>query len=97
MKVLCEIFRSPKEEGMYLYVKRQEGLERVPEDLLKRFGKPQSAMVLALTPERKLARTSAERVLACLEEPGYYLQMPPSPHADAEAAQVRLHNSKMGH
>lgn len=96
MKVLCEIFRSPKEEGMYLYVKRQEGLERVPEDLLKRFGKPQSAMVLALTPERKLARTSAERVLACLEEPGYYLQMPPSPHADAEAAQIGLHNSKMG-
>ncbi|MAN50687.1 MULTISPECIES: YcgL domain-containing protein [unclassified Marinimicrobium] len=97
MKQLVEIFRSPKEEGMYLYVKREEGLERVPEDLLRRFGTPQSAMVLALTPERKLARTTAERVLACLEEPGYYLQMPPSPHADAEAAQVRLHNSKLGH
>ncbi len=96
MKVLCEIFRSPKEEGMYLYVKREEGLERVPEDLLKRFGKPQSAMVLALTPERKLARTTAERVLACLEEPGYYLQMPPSQYADAEVAQVNAHNNKMG-
>lgn len=96
MKVLCEIFRSPKEEGMYLYVKREEGLERVPEDLLKRFGKPQSAMVMALTPERKLARTTAERVLACLEEPGYYLQMPPSLHADAETTQIHRHNSKMG-
>lgn len=97
MKTLVEVFRSPKEAGMYLYVKRAEGLERVPEDLLKRFGKPQSAMVLALTPERKLARVSAERVLACLDEPGYYLQLPPGPEADAEAANIHGHNSKLGH
>lgn len=95
MKVLCEIFRSPKEEGMYLYVKREEGLERVPEDLLRRFGRPQSAMVLALTPERRLARVSTERVLACLEEPGYYLQLPPLLGAEAEAQRVGAHNSKL--
>lgn len=96
MTVLCEIFRSPKEEGMYLYVKREEGLERVPEALLKRFGRPQTAMILALTPERKLARVSAERILDSLEEPGYYLQMPPRPELEAEAERIGTHNTKLG-
>ncbi|MGD8175362.1 YcgL domain-containing protein [Marinimicrobium sp. ARAG 43.8] len=96
-KVLCEIFRSPKEEGMYLYVRRDEGLARVPDALLQRFGKPQSAMVLVLTPDRKLARTSAERVMASLDDPGYYLQLPPGPQADREIDPIREHNSKLGH
>lgn len=95
MTVLCEVFRSPKEEGLYLYVKREEGLERVPEALLQRFGKPQSAMVLALTPERRLARVDRERLLACLEEPGYYVQLPPRPELDSQAQGIGEHNSKM--
>jgi len=94
--VLCEVFRSPKEEGLYLYVKREEGLARVPEALLKRFGKPQSAMVLALTPERRLARVDRERLLACLEEPGYYVQLPPRPELDSQARGIGEHNSKLG-
>lgn len=96
MKVICDIFRSSKEEGLYLYVKREEGLKHVPEALLTRFGKPQSAMTLVLTPERKLARTTAERVLECLEDPGYYLQLPPRPETEGEAAQISGQNSLMG-
>lgn len=96
MKVICDILRSPREEGMYLYVKREEGLERVPEALLKRFGRPQAAMTLVLTPERKLARVSAERVLECLEEPGYYLQLPPRPEVEADATRIGGHNNLIG-
>lgn len=98
MKVICDVLRSPREEGLYLYVKREEGLKHVPDALLNRFGKPQPAMTLVLTPERKLARTTAERVLACLEDPGYYLQLPPRPETEAEgeAAQIRGRNSLMG-
>jgi uncharacterized protein YcgL (UPF0745 family) len=95
MKVISEIFRSPREEGMYLYVKKEEGLARVPEALLARFGKPQPAMVLVLTPEKKLARANVEKVIASLESQGYYLQLPPPPTGDSEVEQVVSHNSKL--
>ena len=64
---------------MYLYVDKQEDLERIPAALLKRFGKPEQAMTLVLTPERELARVDIAKVLASLEEQGFFLQMPPQP------------------
>lgn len=77
MKQLVEIFRSPREDGLYLYVDRQEGLSRVPEVLLARFGKPESAMTLLLEPGRKLAHANASSVLDSIRQQGFYLQMPP--------------------
>jgi uncharacterized protein YcgL (UPF0745 family) len=98
VKIICEIYRSPKEEGMYLYVKKEEGLSKVPEDLLKLFGKPQQAMVLLLTPEKKLAHASVEKVAESLESQGFYLQLPPRNERDPEAERVRALNSKLsGH
>lgn len=98
MKIICQIYRSPKEEGMYLYVKKDDGLSRVPEDLLLLFGTPQPAMVLLLTPEKKLAHADVEKVATSLEEKGYYLQMPPRAQRDAEAERIRALNSKLsGH
>lgn len=95
MKTICEIYRSPRKEGMYLYVLKSEGLSRVPEALLETFGKPQQAMVLVLTPEKKLARVSVDKVLSSLEQQGYFLQLPPLPGADDEAGRIRQHNSKL--
>ncbi len=95
MKIISEIYRSPKEEGMYLYVRKDEGLSRVPEALLQRFGKPQQAMVLVLTPEKKLARAAVEKVIESLETQGYYLQLPPLNEITDEMRQVRTHNSKL--
>lgn len=95
MKVISEIYRSPKEEGMYLYVKKEEGLTRVPEALLQKFGQPQPAMVLVLTPAKKLARVAIEKVLESLETHGYYLQLPPTGMRDAEMLQIHSHNSKL--
>ena len=80
---------------MYLYVKKEEGLTRVPDDLIKLFGKPQPAMVLLLTPEKKLARVSVEKVVENLEGQGFYLQMPARDLEDSEMAQVRALNSKL--
>ena len=77
MKLICDIYRSPKKEGMYLYVTKGEGLDKVPEALLERFGKPQHAMTLLLTPEKQLAQTTPEKVAEALEQNGFYLQMPP--------------------
>jgi uncharacterized protein YcgL (UPF0745 family) len=86
-KIITQIFRSPKEEGMYLYVKKDEGLST-----------PQPAMVLVLTPEKKLARASAEKVIESLESRGYYLQLPPLDELDSDMLKLRTHNSKLaGH
>ena len=95
MKIICQIFRSPKEEGMYLYVKKEEGLTKVPEELLVLFGKPQPAMVLLLTPEKKLARVSVEKVVESLESQGFYLQLPPRGEQDEEMTKMRSLNTKL--
>lgn len=76
--VLCAVYRSPKKEGMYLYVpKTDQPFEQVPEPLLQRFGVPGHVLDLELTPARKLARVSAADVIKGLREHGFYLQMPP--------------------
>ena len=95
MKTICQIYRSPREEGMYLYVKKEDGLSRVPDALLTLFGKPQPAMVIVLTPEKKLARVSAEKVAENLNSQGYYLQLPPRNEQDPEMLDIRAKNSKL--
>lgn len=76
-KVLCSIYRSPKKEGMYIYVPKKEGFEQVPEPLLKQMGTPGHVMDLLLTPERTLARVDVKEVIQKIAEQGFYLQMPP--------------------
>ncbi len=94
MKTICQIFKSPNDEDMYLYVVKSEGLKHVPELLLKRFGKPIPAMTLLLQPERKLARADTQKVISALEDQGYYLQMPPP--KDDDMNRIHLENTKMG-
>lgn len=93
MKKICTVYRSPKLEGMYLYVDKAEDLKRVPEALLKRFGKPERAMTLLLTKERKLARVDIDVVLAGLESEGFFLQLPPQVQTQMTA--IHEKNSKM--
>ncbi len=78
MKRICAVYKSPKKDEMYLYVDKKEGLERVPEVLLERFGKPIDVMTMLITPEKKLARAEGAKVLEAIEEQGFYLQMPPA-------------------
>ena len=77
--MLCDVYKSPRRQEMYLYVARDRGLECVPEVLLQQFGEPQPVMQLLLKAERKLARVAVEDVMASLREQGYFLQMPPTP------------------
>ena len=77
-KLLCEIFKSPRKEEMYLYVDKRQGLKEVPEALLERFGKPVSTMTLILTADKPMARAKASDVIAAIREKGYYFQMPPA-------------------
>ena len=85
-KLVCDIYRCSKKEGMYVYVDKQQGAEVLPEALKQRTGKLTLAMTLILTPEKKLARAKADDVLTAIANQGFYLQMPPSPTAEAQAA-----------
>lgn len=92
-KLICSVYRSPKKEGMYLYVAKQQALSRVPEALLKMFGAPELAMTLVLTADKKLARITAEKVMEQIDSQGFYLQM-----ADVKEdymQEINLHNSKL--
>lgn len=90
---LVSVWRSSRREGMYLYVDRAEGMQRVPEPLLQMFGVPQHAMDLLLTPARTLARASAAEVLAALRDQGFFLQLPPQP--DEELRRLIAANDKL--
>lgn len=83
MKMICSVYRSSRVDDMYLYVDKKIDLAQVPETLLASFGKPVLAMTLALYPERKLARADVNKVLAAIEQKGFYLQMPPTPENDS--------------
>lgn len=76
-KVLCDVYKSRKMDEAYLYVSRKDALTRVPEALLETFGKPELAMTLMLSADKKLARAEAANVLEKMDEQGFYLQLPP--------------------
>jgi len=92
-KLICEVYKSPKHEGMYLYVRKSDAMAKVPKALLERFGTPKPAMVLLLTADKKLARANTEKVIASITMSGYYLQLPPP--KDEEMQAVNLKNSKI--
>jgi uncharacterized protein len=92
-KTLCDIYRSPREPEMYLYVEKKQGLNAVPEKLQQLFGKPVHVTTMILTGERKLARADVAKVMTALQDQGYYLQMPPV--VDDEMRAIALQNSKM--
>lgn len=75
--MLCAIYRSSKRDRTYLYVEKKDDFSRVPEELLKGFGKPEFSMVLNLAQRTKLATADIEKVKQTLIEQGYYLQVPP--------------------
>lgn len=92
-KRFVEIYRSSREDEMYLYVDKKEGLSRVPAELMERFGRAELALSLILEPTKKLARADAARVLEDIQHRGFYLQLPPRP--DQEMMQVSIQNSKL--
>jgi uncharacterized protein YcgL (UPF0745 family) len=76
-KIMCSVYRSPKKEGMYIYVPKQDPFKSIPDALLNSFGTPGHVMDLLLTTDRTLARVDVRQVMQGLAENGYYLQMPP--------------------
>jgi uncharacterized protein YcgL (UPF0745 family) len=76
-KLLCNVYKSLRKEETYLYVSLKDDLSQVPVTLLDTFGTPKLVTKLLLTPERKLALVTADKVISSIEEKGFYLQLPP--------------------
>lgn len=91
--ILCAVYKTSSADEMYLFVDGREGMERVPAELKAKFSAPQLVTQFKLTPDRKLARADAARVIADIQTQGYYLQMPPP--KDAHLAIVADRNDKL--
>ncbi|PIJ51413.1 hypothetical protein BL250_05240 [Erwinia sp. OLTSP20] len=76
--MFCVIYRSPLRDQTYLYVEKKEDFSRVPEALLRNFGRPQFVMMFPLDGRKKLANAALDKVTAALNEQGFYLQLPPT-------------------
>ena len=75
--MLCSIYKGSREQQLFLYVPYADGESNIPEQLRERMGEIKRVMTLKITPDRKLARADAEKVLKDIRDQGYYLQLPP--------------------
>jgi uncharacterized protein YcgL (UPF0745 family) len=76
--VRCFVYRSSKKADTYLYLPVAGDFSAIPTQLMTVFGKPELALELVLTPDRKLAAEDARTVLRNLMQRGFHLQLPPS-------------------
>ncbi|MFQ3255854.1 MAG: hypothetical protein ACI9W7_000312, partial [Porticoccaceae bacterium] len=53
LRILCDIFKGNRKEGMYIYVSHADGLDKVPQSLLDSFGTPILVTRLMLTKKKK--------------------------------------------
>jgi uncharacterized protein YcgL (UPF0745 family) len=74
----CWIYKGSRRAETYLYLREEGGTSSVPDALIEAMGELELVMELSLSPERELARASAQKVIGELQRRGYYLQMPPS-------------------
>lgn len=75
-RTFVSVFRSGKKADTYIYVRRGQKWDELPDALRTIFGAPIHAMDLLLTPDRKLARTTGQEVLDAIRDKQFYLQMP---------------------
>ncbi|MBX2838049.1 MAG: YcgL domain-containing protein [Gammaproteobacteria bacterium] len=87
----CFVFRSTKKEGLYVYLKDRDTLDRLPEAVKQQLGQPEFALEFDLTPTRKLGYEDPAEVLTNLESQGFHLQMPKE---DVEAILDRIANPR---
>ncbi len=73
----CVVYKSLRQFDYYLFVRKDEGMERVPDALKALLGNLEIVTEVGLHDRRKLAQADVMEVMAQIEAEGYYLQMPP--------------------
>ena len=96
IKRFCSVYKSSKKKEMYLYVDRKFDLKKLPESLAVFFDEPLLVLDMILTPDKKLARVSSEKVLEAIADKGFFLQMPPAENNDLAGTYVAPQDSLNG-
>ncbi len=74
----CAIYKSARKNETYLYIKRKDKFDDVPESLLGLLGTLEWVMDINLEEQDKLARANIKQVCEEVKQKGFFLQMPPS-------------------
>ncbi len=59
----CYVYKSLKQDLLFLYIDKKDDFSRVPAELLQSFGTLEFVLEMELTPERKLAKEDSKQVL----------------------------------
>ena len=79
----CEVYKSNRKEGAYIFVADPKALESLPDVLKTRLGRLELVMELDLAGREALAATDPTTVIDSIESRGFYLQLPPGDEADS--------------
>ncbi len=71
-------YKSPKKEGLFLYIPKESLLEDLPNELRAMFGEPQWVIDFLLDENRKMPGANPEDGIKMIERKKYYVQMPPT-------------------
>lgn len=73
---LCWVYKSLKVSDLFVYFSEEGKFDLLPDNLKARVGELRFVLKMEITPEKKLAKEDAQKVLESLRERGYHLQMP---------------------
>jgi uncharacterized protein YcgL (UPF0745 family) len=79
----CEVYRSNRKAGTYLFVANADGVGNLPDELQARLGPLEWVMALDLAERKTLAATRPATVIDSIESQGFFLQLPPGEENDS--------------
>jgi uncharacterized protein YcgL (UPF0745 family) len=74
----CFIYRSPKRNNTYVYLRERDVFAVLPPEMIGSLGALEFVMELELTPERRLATQDVNLVMKNLAGLGFHVQFPPN-------------------
>jgi uncharacterized protein len=74
----CFIYRSPKRNNTYVYLRERDVFAVLPPEMIGGLGTLEFVMELELTPERRLATQDVNLVMKNLADFGFHMQFPPN-------------------
>jgi uncharacterized protein YcgL (UPF0745 family) len=86
----CFVYRSKKNNEMYLYLLEKEQFSNVPDSLMKLIGEVEFSFEFILNTERKLLRYEAIEVMRNLHHNGFFLQMPPNGYRSDNSGELEV-------
>jgi uncharacterized protein YcgL (UPF0745 family) len=72
------VYRSRRKPATYLYLAAGVSFDELPEPLIANFPEEESFLEFVLHETRVLALADPKKVMAALDEHGFYLQLPPA-------------------